>query len=128
MSSWTLAIDRVIAPRHPGALRDPVPLLRRLADGFGQRALARLLDVGTGTVTNWLAGKRAMSAPMTKRVLDLHDVFSRALQIYEPQVAVDWLLGSDRYLGDRRPIDVLVLQGAGPLIEALDGHASFGYP
>lgn len=69
-----------------------------------------------------------MSAPMIKRVLDLHDVFSRALQVYDPQVAVDWLLGADRYLGGKRPVDVLATDGAAPLIEALDGHASLGYP
>jgi len=121
-------MERVRAPRHPEALRDARPLLERLARAFGQRALARLLDVGTGTVANWMSGKRTMSAPMVKRVLDLHDVFSRALQIYEPDVVVDWLVGNDRYLDGRRPIDVLVYDGAAPLIAALEGHASLGYP
>ncbi|MBV9027108.1 MAG: hypothetical protein JO311_00700 [Candidatus Eremiobacteraeota bacterium] len=126
--AWTLTVDRVIAPRDAASLRDPLPLLERLQRAFGQRAVSRLLDVGAGTVANWMSGKRSMSAPMIKRVIDLHDVFSRALQIYEPQVVVDWLLGNDRYLDGRRPIDVLVLEGAGPLVEALDGHASLGYP
>ena len=121
-------MERVRAPRNPEALRDPRPLLERLVRGFGQRALAQLLDVGTGTVANWMSGKRAMSAPMVKRVLDLHDVFSRALQIYEPDVVVDWLVGNDRYLDGRRPIDVLVYDGAALLIAALEGHASLGYP
>jgi uncharacterized protein (DUF2384 family) len=68
-----------------------------------------------------------MSPGMTRRVIDLHDVLTRAFQLYAPEVALDWLLGSDPYLDDRRPIDVLALQGAGPLIQALEAHESFGY-
>ena len=125
--SWTITLDRVSVPRRPEALRDARPLLARLGEAFGQRALGRFLGVGSGTVSNWLSGKRAMNAEMTKRVLDLHDVMSRALQLYDARVAVDWLIGTDPYLGGARPIDVLVLRGAGPVIEALEAHASFGY-
>lgn len=125
--TWTLTLESVSTPRNPEALRDPLPLLDRLVRAFGQRALARFLDIGSGTIANWLTGKRGMSLPMIKRVIDLHDVLSRALQVYAPEVVTDWLLGNDPYLDHRRPIDVLVLHGAGPLIDALDAHATFGY-
>ncbi len=124
---WTLTIDNISIPKNPDALRDVRPLLQRLASAFGGRPLARFLGVGSGTVSNWLSGQRTMNPEMTARVIDLHDVLTRALQVYAPEVVIDWLLGNDPYLDHKRPIDVLALHGAGPLIQALDAHESFGY-
>ncbi len=42
---------------------------------------------------------------MTKE--DLLYVLNRLLVIYEPQTALNWLLGTNAHLGDRRPVDVL---------------------
>ncbi|MEO9263107.1 MAG: hypothetical protein ABI282_03370 [Candidatus Baltobacteraceae bacterium] len=125
--AWTITLESVSTARNPAALRDALPLLERLVKAFGQRQLTRFLDVGSGTIANWTSGKRTMSRLMTKRIFDLHDVLSRALLVYEPEVVTDWLLGNDPYLDLRRPIDVLVLDGAGPVIAALDAHESFGY-
>jgi uncharacterized protein (DUF2384 family) len=62
-----------------------------------------------------------------ERIIDLHDVLTRALQIYQPRTAIDWLFGNEPYLDQARPIDVLVSRGSASLVEALEGVDSGGY-
>lgn len=121
-TTWTLTVP----PRalRPAALSDVQPLLERLVESFGSNRLARLIGVGTGTVTNWRAGRRAISPEYVERILDLHDVMTRALQLMDPAVIPDWFEGSEPFLQYARPIDVLALQGAGPLIAALRSIAA----
>jgi uncharacterized protein (DUF2384 family) len=64
---------------------------------------------------------------MAKRVMDLHDVLTRALQVFQPRTAVEWLVGNEPFLDHARPIDVLVSRGSAPLIDALEGIDSAGY-
>lgn len=118
--SWTVALEQIDPPQHPEALSDVGPLLERLVRAFGPRALARLVDVKPGTVSNWTSGQRRMSNEMKRRVIDLHDILSRALQIFQADTAARWLVGNEPFLDHKRPIDVLVLRGAAPVIEALD--------
>ena len=40
---------------------------------------------------------------------------------------MDWLVGSNQHLGGARPIDVLALRGAGPVIEALQAFEDLSY-
>ncbi len=103
------------------------PLLERLVDAFGPRPLSALLGTNHTTIVNWRAGRRNMSAEMSKRVIDLHDVINRALQIFAPDTAMRWLVGREPFLDNARPIDVLALKGVAPLIEALDGIDSGAY-
>jgi uncharacterized protein (DUF2384 family) len=105
-------------------LSDLQPLLERLIASFGSNRLARLIGVRTGTVANWRAHRRAISPEYVQRVLDLHDVMTRALQVMDPAVIPDWFDGNEPFLEYARPIDVLALQGSGPLIAALRSIAS----
>jgi len=68
-----------------------------------------------------------MSPASRQRVMDLHDVLTRALQVFQPRTAVDWLVGSEPFLDHARPIDVLVARGSAPLIEALRNIDGGGY-
>lgn len=124
---WTLALQQITAPAHPKALSDVRPLLARLVNAYGVRALATLLDVSPGAVANWKSGHRNMSTEMTKRVIDLHDVLNRALQVFPPDTAARWLVGNEPFLDYRRPIDVLVLRGVAPVIEALEAVDAGAY-
>lgn len=125
--AWSLALQEISPPVHPEALSDVKPLLARLVAAFGPRPLARLLDVKPGTVANWMSGHRRMSPEMARRVIDLHDVLNRALQIFKADTAARWLVGNEPFLDHARPIDVLVLRGVAPLIEALDGIDAGAY-
>jgi putative toxin-antitoxin system antitoxin component (TIGR02293 family) len=127
MATWALPLLQIAPPKNPSALADVVPLLERLVAAFGTRPVARLLDVQPGTVTNWMTRRRNIGHDMAKRVMDLHDVLTRALQVFQPQTAVDWLVGNEPFLDHARPIDVLVSRGAAPLIDALEGIDAGGY-
>lgn len=127
MTTWTLAVLQIAPPKNPGALADVVPLLERLVAAFGTRPVARLLDVQPGTVTNWTSRRRNIGHDMAKRIMDLHDVLTRALQVFQPRTAVEWLVGNEPFLDHARPIDVLVSRGSAPLIDALEGIDSAGY-
>lgn len=85
-----------------------------------------MLDVDPAMITRWTRGG-PVSDVMRKRILDVHDVLSRALQIFSPQITMQWLVGHEPFLNDARPIDVLAQRGAAPLIQALDGIESGGY-
>lgn len=127
MAIWTLPVLAIEPPKNPQALADVVPLLERLEAAFGTRAVAALLDVGAGTVTNWTRRRHAISPEYAMRVIELHDVLVRALQVFQPRIAMDWLVGNEPFLDGARPIDVLTTRGAGPLIAALAGIAATGY-
>jgi uncharacterized protein (DUF2384 family) len=117
MPAWTLPRE-IRAPKNPGALTDLVPLLDRLEAAFGTRRLAELLGVSCNTLSSWKK-RREIGSDFATRVMDLHDVLVRALRVYQPQVAMDWLVGHEPFLDGARPIDVLVLRGSAPVIGAL---------
>lgn len=64
---------------------------------------------------------------MGRRIVDLHDILTRILRVYHRDAAAMWLLGSEPLLGGARPIDVLALEGASPLVRAIDGIAQGAY-
>ncbi len=127
MAAWSLPVLEIAPPKNPNVFRDVIPLLVRLDEAFGTRPLAKLLDVGSGTVSSWKSRRHAISPEYAKRVIDLHDVMVRAFQVYQPRPAMDWLVGNDPFLDHARPIDILVKQGAAPLIMALNAFEALGY-
>lgn len=58
-------------------------------------------------------------------LIDLEHVLARVRLVWSGESAVTWLESANAYLGGARPIDVLRLQGPGPVLEALDA-ASWG--
>ncbi|MBV8372303.1 MAG: hypothetical protein JOY69_03505 [Candidatus Eremiobacteraeota bacterium] len=125
--AWTLELPQLAVPKDPSALADAGPLLQRLIDAFGQNAVARLLNVNNATVARWRARQRKMDPEHTKRVIDLHDVLNRAFQVFAPETAMRWLVGAEPFLDHKRPVDVLVLEGAAPLVAALDAIDATAY-
>ena len=116
---WIIPMLVIEPPKHPEALRDIVPLLRRLRRAFGTRSVALLLNVRSSDVRSWRRRRRAIPPEMRGRVLDLHDVFTRLFRMYRPPAGFHWLTGSERILHGRRPVDVISSQGAAPIIAAL---------
>jgi uncharacterized protein (DUF2384 family) len=127
MMSWSAALLDIDPPRHPEALADVLPLLERLDAAFGTRAVARLLGIGASTISNWKRGRHAISGEYAVRIMDLHDVMVRALNVYQPRVAMDWLVGHNAFLNGARPIDVLVARGSAPLVDALRAQEAGAY-
>ena len=110
----------------PQALRDIHPLLARLTEAFGAAATARLMNVDPAMITRWKRGRK-ISSEMSRRIIDLHDIFTRALQVMAPAMVMSWLLGSNPHLAGARPIDVLTIRGISPVIDALQAFEDLGY-
>jgi uncharacterized protein (DUF2384 family) len=123
---WSPMIDPLVAPKDPSALADVRPLLRQMVEAYGHNPVARLLDVDPAMVTRWRRGGK-VSASMAYRILDLHAVLARSLQVFAPDVAMQWLVGHEPFLNDARPVDVLAVRGAAPVVAALDAIAAGAY-
>lgn len=125
--SWVVPVLKIDPPTNPNALADLVPLLARLVAAFGTTQIAELLDVNDEVLERWLTRRERISYEIAKRVMAMHEVLTRALQIHKPRTAMDWLVGNDPFLNHARPIDVLLLRGSAPLIEALEAFDSGGF-
>lgn len=125
--AWIPTAKSVVLRQSAGALADVTPLLARVIEALGTNAAARLLGADRAQVSRWNAGMEPISSEMGRRIVDLHDVLTRILRVYPSEAAALWLVGSEPLLGGARPIDVLVLEGAAPVIRAIDGIAEGAY-
>ena len=55
-------------------------------------------------------------------LIDLEHVIARARLVWGQAAATTWLHSANSYLDGARPIDVLQLSGAAPVLEALDAE------
>ena len=120
---WVPVVARVTFRQAAGTLADVSPLLTRLLEALGTNAAARLLGADRAQVSRWSAGTEAVGQEMGRRIVDLHDVLTRIMRVYGTEAAAMWLVGSEPLLGGARPIDVLVTEGAAPVVRAIDGIA-----
>lgn len=127
LRGWAPAVDSIALRPSADALSDVRPLLARLVEALGTNAAARLLNVDRAQVSRWGSRREAISAEMARRIVDLHDVFTRILRVFPRAAAAMWLTGSEPLLAGARPIDVLVTEGAAPVIRAIDGIAQGAY-
>jgi uncharacterized protein (DUF2384 family) len=125
--AWRPIGDRIVLRPSADALADVRPLLTRIIDALGTNAAARLLGADRAQVSRWKARSEPVSAEMGRRIVDLHDVLTRILRVYNREAAAMWLVGSEPLLGGARPIDVLVTEGAAPVIRTIDGIAEGAY-
>jgi uncharacterized protein (DUF2384 family) len=125
--AWIPTAKVVVLRRSADALADVTPLLARVIEALGTNAAARLLGADRAQVSRWDSGNESIGSEMGRRIVDLHDVLTRILRVYGREAAAMWLVGSEPLLGGARPIDVLVLEGASPVIRAIDGIAAGAY-
>ena len=121
---WTPILKPLAFRPAAETLADVAPLLTRILEALGTNAAARLLGADRAQVSRWTSGTEAVWQEMGRRIIDLHDVLTRILRVYNRQAAAMWLVGSEPLLGGARPIDVLVTEGAAPVIRAIDGIAA----
>jgi uncharacterized protein (DUF2384 family) len=125
--AWIPTAKVVILRQSADALADISPLLARVVEALGTNAAARMLGADRAQVSRWTAGTESIGSEMGRRVVDLHDVLTRILRVYGREAAAMWLVGSEPLLGGARPIDILVLEGAAPVIRAIDGISQGAY-
>lgn len=104
-------------PLAPERTRYVVQLL-----GSGQK-LAGLMGVSASQPSRWASGDERPSMAVAPLLIDLEHVLARVRLVWSGNAAVIWLESGNVYLGGSRPIDVLRLQGPGPVLEALDAAA-----
>jgi len=124
---WKARADKIVLRPSADVLVDVRPLLSWIIKALGTNAAARLLGADRAQVSRWNARTEAVSMEMGRRIVDLHDVLTRILRLYGRDAAAMWLVGSEPLLGGARPIDVLVTEGAAPLIRTIDGIAQGAY-
>ena len=97
-------------------------LLREL----GNNRLAGLLDVSPSQPSRWKSGEERIGAENQRRLIDLDYVMARLLRLYPRAQAEIWLTSHNVHLGSR-PVDVLRLRGAAPVVQAIDAEAEGAY-
>jgi len=120
---WTPIAKNVTLRPAADTLADVTPLLRRVVEALGAKGAASLLGADRPQVSRWMKGTEEIGSEMGRRIVDLHDILTRVIRIYTREGAARWLVGSDPLLGGARPIDVLVVEGAAPVIRTLEGLA-----
>ncbi|HYO61256.1 MAG TPA: antitoxin Xre/MbcA/ParS toxin-binding domain-containing protein [Actinomycetota bacterium] len=93
-----------------------------MIDQLGNNRLAKLMAVSPSQPSRWRAGKEGIGPENQRRLIDLDYVFGRLEQLFTPRQAEIWLTSSNAHLG-ARPIDVLRVRGATPVIAAIDAEA-----
>jgi uncharacterized protein (DUF2384 family) len=124
---WVPAAGAIHLRPSADALADIRPLLDRIITALGTNAAARMLGVDRAQVSRWGSGLEPIGAEMGHRIVDLHDILTRILRVYSREAAAMWLAGSEPLLGGARPLDVLVMEGAAPVIRAIDGIMQGAY-
>src|SRR5699024_149620 len=103
-------------PRGTGARHGtPTALVRErvefLLGVVGGAELARWLGVSRSQPTRWRSGAEQPGVQAARALVDLDHVVTRALMLWAPRVATDWLTSSNAYLDGARPLDVLQTRG-----------------
>lgn len=100
----------------------PVAIARKveaLRDDFRSAArLADLLGVSRSQVTRWLRGA-GIDELNAEKVELLELVWSNLLRLYDRETALEWLVGINPHLHDRRPIDLVRAGRVEELVRAI---------
>jgi uncharacterized protein (DUF2384 family) len=108
----------------PVAVREK---LRAVTKDLGSQArVARLLGVSPSRVSRWLRTEEP--DPENRRKLEgVEFVLTRLLDLYYRDVALDWLLGTNVFLGYRRPIDLLASGQIAEVLGAIQADEAGSY-
>jgi transcriptional regulator with XRE-family HTH domain len=108
----------------PVAVRHKLEAVAR--DLGSQARVARLLGVSPSRISRWLRTEQP-DAENRRKLEGVEFVLGRLLDLYERDVAVDWLLGINAALGDRRPIDLLAAGRTAEVLLAVQADEAESY-
>jgi Antitoxin Xre/MbcA/ParS C-terminal toxin-binding domain len=69
--------------------------------------LAEVTGVKTRQVQHWASGAHRPQGDAKDRLLEVHYIVDRLLEVYKPEGADIWIHGRNRDLGGEKPIDLL---------------------
>ncbi len=100
--------------------------IQKLIALLGNNTVAEMLGVSNSQPSRWARGREGMSWVNQRRIVDLDYVVTRWLQQWDPDLLSTWFTSHNPHLG-AKPLDVLRLEGAAPLIAAIDASAEGAY-
>jgi hypothetical protein len=112
--------------RRSGPADDPLaPERTRWLAGVvgGGGVLAAMLGVSPSQTSRWASGAERPGAEAAPLLIDLEHVLARVRLVWAEPAATTWMTSANVHLEGARPVDVLRLQGPGPVLEALDAGA-----
>lgn len=112
------AADDPLAPERTRWLVDTVGGVRRLAD---------MLGVSPSQPSRWAKGEERPNMRAAPLLIDFEHVLARVRLVWAEPAATTWMTSANSHLADARPVDVLVLSGPGPVLEALDAETWGGF-
>lgn len=118
---------RVVKVNEDATALFDVPVeVERVVAALGSNTVADLLGVSRSQPSRWRKGAEGISPANRARLADLDYVLNRLLQVLWPQQAGAWLTAPNPHLGGR-PVDVLAVRGAAPVIVAIDALGQGAY-
>jgi hypothetical protein len=99
----------------------------RVVRVLGNRRAAVLLGVAESQPSRWRKALEVPSSQVAPMLVDLDHIVARLQLIWDDDVIGDWLEGSNAFLDGVRPIDVLRVNGSGPVLEAIEAEAAGAY-
>lgn len=94
----------------------------------GTAALSRLISVSTRQVSRWRRGQNLPNPRNAKLLTDLHEVIAQATLLWGDRLVVmDWLAGSNAYLGGATPSAFIRLGRAAEVLVVIEETLSGGY-
>lgn len=98
---------------------EPNTVAERLVKTLGSNTVAALLGVSADRPGRWVSGAEEPTPENRAALTDLDSLVGHLLNAFTPEQAPLWLNGQNAYLG-ARPIDVFRIDGAAPVIEAIE--------
>ena len=86
--------------------------------------LAEITGVKTRQVQHWASGAHRPQGEAKDRLLELHYIVGRLLDVYTPEGVDIWLHGRNRSLGAQKPIDLLAEGEFKQILAAVERLAS----
>jgi hypothetical protein len=94
---------------------------------LGNRRAAAVLGVSESQPSRWRKAVEVPSSQVAPLLVDLDHIIARLQLIWDEDVIGDWLEGANAFLDGARPIDVLRVNGSGPVLEAIEAEAAGAY-
>lgn len=123
---------KVVTKESVGAKRSatwrPVERTQFLVETVGGvTQLARTLGVAASQPSRWKSGEEIPSPEIASKLLDLDHVVALAVQVWDPEVVMDWMTTGNGFLEGSEPIDVLLQRGPAEVVDALKATISGAY-
>lgn len=90
----------------------------------GVRAVARLMGVSPSQPSRWRSGEETPGPDTARLLIDLDHALATVLQVWDAEVAADWLGSANGQLDGARPIDVIRIRGSAEVVAAARAEAA----